>query len=121
MVTALYGLAAVLLAALGAHAISFPGEKEASLWHTALELHMFHTAAMLAITALDSQKSASRLAACGLVMALGVLMFSGSLYLRAAGYGFLPGFLTPGGGFVLMAAWIWLAAILARNGVESVK
>jgi uncharacterized membrane protein YgdD (TMEM256/DUF423 family) len=42
------------------------------------------------------------------MMALGVLFFCGSLYLRASGIEFLPGPLTPAGGIVLMLGWVLL-------------
>ncbi|HLF29979.1 MAG TPA: DUF423 domain-containing protein [Xanthomonadales bacterium] len=106
---AAYGLAAVLLAAVGAHSVSFATAADAGLWHTALEIHLFHAVAMLAVAALPSKDYHPALPYSGLALGLGTLLFSGSLYLRASGIDLLPGWLAPGGGLVLMAAWLWLA------------
>ena len=76
---------------------------------------MFHTAAMLAMAGLGMLGPAMGLARAGTVMALGTLLFSGSLYLRAAGIDFLPGYFAPGGGLLLMVSWLWLAIILAKR------
>jgi uncharacterized membrane protein YgdD (TMEM256/DUF423 family) len=51
---AIFGLVAVVLAALGAHAVPLSDASAARLWHTALEIHMFHTAAMLAMSGLGT-------------------------------------------------------------------
>ena len=113
---AVSGLAAVILAALGAHAIPFPDAGSARLWDTALEMHLFHTVAMLGTAAIAMRRSLSPLAYGGLVMALGTALFSGSLYVRAAGVYWFPAFLAPAGGMLQIAAWAWLAATLFRCG-----
>ena len=48
------------------------------------------------------------------MMAVGVLLFSGSLYLRATGFEFLPGPVTPAGGIILMLGWALLFIGLIR-------
>jgi len=112
---AAFGLAAVVLAALGAHAVPLSDASAASLWHTALEIHMFHAAALLAVAGLVMHGPVAGLARAGAVMALGTLLFSGSLYLRAAGIELLPGYFPPAGGLLLIASWLWLAIALARK------
>lgn len=106
---AVFGLAAVILAALGAHAISFATAADAGRWHTALEIHLFHAAAMLAVAGLAAKDSRPALSCSGLALGLGTLLFSGSVYLLAAGIDLLPRWLPPAGGMVLIAAWSWLA------------
>ena len=56
-----------------------------------------------------------------LLMAVGVLMFSGSLYLRAAGHEFLPGPVTPLGGLVIMLGWgmLFTAVAIAKSDREA--
>jgi len=110
----LYGLLAVMLAALGSHLL--PTESAAqNLWGTALQIHMFHAAALLAVAALAYTRRSSLISWTGLIMAFGVLLFSGSLYLRAAGFDYLPGPVTPFGGGLIMLAWLLLIMILIRK------
>jgi uncharacterized membrane protein YgdD (TMEM256/DUF423 family) len=112
---ALYGLLAVMLAALGAHLLPVDAIEAQKLWGTALQIHMFHAAAMLAVAALGQLRRSHFVSWCGLLMALGVLLFSGSLYLRAAGFDLFPGPITPVGGGVIMLSWIMLILILIKK------
>ena len=105
---ALFGLFAVALAALGAHAIPLDSPDAQRLWNVALQIHMFHAAAMLAIAALAAALPAKSFTPGWVIMALGTLIFSGSLYLRAAGISLLPEGLPPIGGLLLLLAWLWL-------------
>jgi uncharacterized membrane protein YgdD (TMEM256/DUF423 family) len=111
----LFGLAAVILAALGAHAIPFADSTATRLWDIALLIHLFHTASMLAIALLARSLCSGKISLFGLIMAFGTVLFSGSLYLRAAGIELLPGSLTPAGGFLLAASWLGLALVLVKN------
>ncbi len=49
---ALSGLLAVILAAVGSHVLPQDGAEAQKLWATALQIHMFHTVALLGIAAL---------------------------------------------------------------------
>ena len=111
----LFGLAAVFLAALGAHLVEFSDHHAIGLWETALKIHLFHAAALLALTALCFHMSSPALSAFGLLMALGTLLFSGSLYLRASGWEFLPGFVAPTGGLMMMAAWLGITVVWLKK------
>ena len=118
IVAAVFGLAAVLLAALGAHAVPLADATALRLWDTALLIHFFHAAGMLAIAvpaALVAPAmgfSTRAVVYSGWMMAGGTLLFSGSLYLRAAAIDMFPTFIAPAGGFVLLLAWLVLAAAL---------
>jgi uncharacterized membrane protein YgdD (TMEM256/DUF423 family) len=109
---ALLGLSAVVLAALGAHAIPLDSPDAERLWNVALQIHMFHAAALLAIAALAAALPARGFAPGWMIMALGTLVFSGSLYLRAAGVLLLPEGLPPIGGLLLLVGWLWLGGVL---------
>ena len=109
VLAAVYGMAAVVLAALGAHAIPFADDTARRLWDTASLLHLFHAAGMLGVAALTVRYPGRALSWSGWMMAGGTVLFSGSLYLRAAGIEVLPSSLAPIGGFVLIAAWLILA------------
>ena len=114
-IAALYGLLAVILAAAGSHILT-PQEAGAQrLWATALQIHMFHTVALLGVAALLQPDSPRLMPWSGVLMMVGVVFFSGSLYLRAAGFDLVPGPVTPTGGLLLMAAWLVLFMTLIRK------
>jgi uncharacterized membrane protein YgdD (TMEM256/DUF423 family) len=112
---ALSGLLAVILAAAGAHFLPEDGAVAQKLWATALQMHMFHTVALLGIAALIKPDSPRLLPWSGILMMLGILLFSGSLYLRAGGFVAVPGLVTPLGGLLLMAGWLALFMTLIRK------
>ncbi len=115
---AVSGLAAVVLAALGAHAIALPDASATRMWDAALEIHYFHTAAMLGIAALAMRMASPAITYSGLILAVGTALFSGSLYLRAAGLDWFPVYLAPAGGLLLMAGWLWLLLALLRKNPD---
>jgi len=115
LVAALSGLLAVILAAAGAHILPEDGAGAERLWATALQIHMFHTVALLGVAALIQPGSPRLMPWSGVLMAFGMLLFSGSLYLRAGGLVPVPGQVTPLGGLLLMAAWLLLIMTLIRK------
>ena len=76
---------------------------------------MFHAASMLAIAALAAFTSSRGITFGWILMALGTLAFSGSLYFRAAGILLLPNGVAPAGGMLLMAAWLCIVVALLRK------
>jgi uncharacterized membrane protein YgdD (TMEM256/DUF423 family) len=112
---AVFGFAAVILAALGSHAIPLQDARAERLWDTALLIHLFHTVAMLTVAALSLLLSSGKLVYPGLTMAVGTVLFSGSLYLRAAGVDLLPSFMPPIGGLFLTVSWLALLLLVARK------
>jgi uncharacterized membrane protein YgdD (TMEM256/DUF423 family) len=106
----LTGASAVMLGAFGAHALRTvldAGHRE--LWHTAVEYHFWHALA-LALVMGCGQGKAARVATCAL--ALGILLFSGSLYGLALGATRLLGIATPFGGVAFIVGWIALGLSL---------
>ena len=115
LVAALSGLLAVILAATGAHILPEDGAGAEKLWATALQIHMFHTVALLGVAALIQPGSPRLMPWSAVLMVLGMLLFSGSLYLRAGGSAPVPGVVTPLGGLLLMTAWLALIMTLIRK------
>lgn len=109
---AVYGFSAVVLAALGAHVIPLDAPGAERSWNVAVQIHMFHAAALLAVAAFAAHLPSRRIAFGWLLMAVGTLVFSGSLYLSAAGIQVLPKALPPFGGMLLMAAWVWIGGAM---------
>jgi uncharacterized membrane protein YgdD (TMEM256/DUF423 family) len=115
LIAALSGLLAVVLAAAGAHIIPQDNAGAQQLWATALQMHLFHTVALLGVAALIQPGSSALAPWSGILMAAGILLFSGSLYLRAGGFAPVPGVVTPIGGMLLMAAWVALIIGMIRQ------
>lgn len=117
-VGALLGATAVILGAFGAHALrSMLGPQQLGWWQTAVQYQMAHALALLLIAVLRQPRA--RLAAA--LMSLGVLIFSGTLYLMALGLPHWLGAITPLGGLLLIAGWLLLAWSAVRQGGRTVS
>jgi uncharacterized membrane protein YgdD (TMEM256/DUF423 family) len=107
---------AVMLGAFGAHGLR--GRLDASsmrIYETAVLYHFFHALGLLIVSILPriGALPASAGAWVCWLLVIGILLFSGSLYLLAVtGVGIL-GAITPLGGLSFIAAWILLAFRLA--------
>lgn len=101
----------VLLGAFGAHGLkSFATPKALEYWQTATLYLFIHALGIFAIAILTHLKlTHSRPAYCLLA---GILIFCGSLYLMALGLPRWLGAITPIGGTLFVAGWIWLAMSL---------
>jgi uncharacterized membrane protein YgdD (TMEM256/DUF423 family) len=96
----LFGAAGVGAAAAAAHISG-----DATL-HTAADFLLFHAAALLAIVALARAAPHRGLLVAGSLIALGTVLFSGDLAIRAlAGLRLIP-MAAPTGGMLLIAGWI---------------
>ena len=129
---AILALTAVFLGAAGSHVIDLDSDRARQSWAVASQIHFFHAAALLALAALAASLSASLFATesktrsgqpasarylltSGWLLLLGTVLFSGNIYLRAAGMIWLPSWLTPVGGVVLMLTWLFLVLVLIRK------
>ena len=110
-------LLAVALGAFGAHALKQTLAPELmATYETAVNYHFIHALGLLAVglLALHLPASSGTLRWAGILMAAGLLLFSGSLYaLSLSGIRGL-GVLTPMGGVALLAAWLLLAVAVVR-------
>jgi len=104
---AIFAFFAVALGALAAHgSVHDYLERAGSLdvWHTALFQQWVHA---LALLALSHNRSARR--GCVICWLIGVVLFSGSLYILSLdSHQKWAGPLTPLGGLFLLAGWAWL-------------
>lgn len=106
------GASAVLLGAFGAHALRgvLDGQGR-ELWHTASQYHFWQALALALACCLPAGR-ARRTAA--LAFALGIVLFSGSLYALALGAPRWCGAITPLGGLAFIVGWIALGLALHR-------
>lgn len=101
----LAGASAVVLGAFGAHALRDVLDARGSeLWHTAVQYHFWHALALGLAVFLGGR--GARWAA--LAFALGIVLFSGSLYALALGAPRWCGAITPLGGVAFIVGWIAL-------------
>ncbi|MFT4549323.1 MAG: uncharacterized membrane protein YgdD (TMEM256/DUF423 family) [Verrucomicrobiales bacterium] len=110
-ISAVLGLIGVALGAFGAHGLEkmIEDPKRLATWDTAVFYHLTH-AVMLYLIAVGGRLRR----AAWICMALGVLIFSGSLYvLVLSGIGWL-GAITPVGGVFFLVGWGLLIARPAR-------
>ncbi len=108
------GFAAVALGAFGAHALrsrlegTADGLRRLEWWQTAASYHLAHALA-LGLVALVLERTASNaVVAAGWAFTLGILLFSGSLYVMSLTGLRVLGAVTPFGGLSLLVGWALL-------------
>lgn len=108
----LLGISGVILGALGAHALeSHLTADQMDSFETAVRFQMYHALLLLVLGRLWEDKPRSSGKAAILLILLGTLLFSGSIYLLVLSS--VPvGLLTPFGGLLLIGGWamagLWL-------------
>lgn len=113
VVAGLSGAAAVAAGAFGAHALRDALEAaQRETFETAARYHLVHSLALAAVAVLAARAPGDRAVdAAGWLFALGIVVFSGSLYaLVLSGVRWL-GAVTPIGGVLLIGGWLALAWI----------
>lgn len=110
MAGAASGFVAVALGAFGAHGLRARVTPDLlAVWKTAVEYQFYHALALLLLGVLARQSPPLPVAGPGWCFVAGTLLFSGSLYgLTLSGVRAL-GAITPIGGVLLLAGWVWLA------------
>ena len=108
---AVSGMLAVALGAFGAHALKQRLDEYAlGVFETAVQYHFWHSLALLAVGVIAlGQPQIPLLRSSGWLFLLGIVVFSGSLYLLSlTGMRWL-GAITPLGGLAFIAGWACLA------------
>lgn len=107
----------VLLGAFGAHALKARLSTEMlAVYQTGVHYHLFHALGLIAVGLVATQISDSAyLRWSGWLMLVGIILFSGSLYvLSVSGLRWL-GMITPFGGVSFIAAWIVFVIAVAKS------
>ena len=107
VIVCLLGLSAVALGAFGAHALaSSVSESRQATWATAVDYHMFHVLAMLALAAIFQNTESPWLVRAHTSFIIGIFLFSGSLYALVIFDLPVLGAVTPFGGLYLILGWL---------------
>jgi len=112
----LYGAAGVALGAFGAHGLKAQLGSSLDTWQTAVLYHLIHALALLVVglwLRLVPGAGGSVVVA-GVAFAVGVLLFSGSLYALALGGPRWFGPITPLGGVSFILGWLALSFAALR-------
>ena len=115
--SALLGLLGVVLGAFGAHALKARLSIESlAIWKTGVEYQFYHAFALALVGVLIRQLGASRtLDFAGACFAVGVLIFSGSLYALVLSDVRVLGAVTPIGGLLFIIGWALLLYVVVRT------
>lgn len=108
----LSGMLAVAFGAFGAHALKSRLDDYArGVFETAVQYHFYHSLALLAVGVIAmSQPQTVLLKSSGWLFFIGIVVFSGSLYLLSLTGARWLGAVTPLGGLAFIGGWACLAA-----------
>ena len=107
-VGAVFGFLGVALGAFGAHGLKdIASPEEMAWWSTGVSYHLWHALALILLGLMQQSRTGGDLA--GWMFALGIVVFSGTLYAMALGAPSVLGAITPLGGLLFLGAWIRLA------------
>ena len=110
------GFLSVALGAFGAHSLkNILDEYGKSIYEKAVLYQMFHTIALFVVGILQHLAKDTSFSIAGWGFLVGILLFSGSLYLLAAtGIKWL-GAITPFGGVAFLFGWFWLVLTIIKG------
>jgi uncharacterized membrane protein YgdD (TMEM256/DUF423 family) len=112
VIASITGFIAVALGAFGAHSLSAYFKDKPALeanFKTGVQYHFYHTMALLGAAWASGRWSSSLIPLGGWLFVLGIILFSGSLYLLSLTGKRWLGAITPLGGLAFLAGWVCLA------------
>jgi uncharacterized membrane protein YgdD (TMEM256/DUF423 family) len=122
MIASVYGALAVILGAFGAHALKEKLDTvQVEIFNKGVQYQFYHVMALFAIVILSTKMQSKTLDFAGWFFTIGILFFSGSLYLLATrsltGLDSLTpvlGPITPMGGLCFIIGWVLLAVSFSK-------
>ncbi|MBX8477769.1 DUF423 domain-containing protein [Pseudomonas cichorii] len=117
MLAAFFGFTGVALGAFAAHGLKGRLSPEyLAIFHTGVLYQLVHALALLGVAVLAAQIPGRLVTWAGFSFAIGIVLFSGSLYaLTLSGIGKL-GIVTPFGGLAFLSGWLTLGVAAWRLG-----
>lgn len=117
---AILGGLTVVLGAFGAHALKdILDSYGVGVWNKAVFYQAMHSLALLSLPLFADIMTPKALNMTGYMFIVGILLFSGSLYLLAVSGVKILGAVTPIGGIAFITGWIWLAVALYKVAFRS--
>jgi len=107
---------ATVLGAFGAHALkAHLSQDRLVVYETAVRYHFIHALGLLAMGVLLRSVDGELLRWSAALVLVGIVLFSGSLYLLTFGAPRFLGIITPVGGLALIAGWVLFAVTMWRQ------
>ena len=109
MLSAFFGFTGVALGAFAAHGLKNRLTPEyLTIFHTGVTYQLVHTLALFGVALLATQIPGRLITWAGVSFAVGILLFSGSLYLLTLTGISKLGIITPFGGLAFLIGWVCL-------------
>ncbi|MGZ4032295.1 MAG: DUF423 domain-containing protein [Tumebacillaceae bacterium] len=111
----------VALGAFGAHVLDGKiSAKMLEVYRTGVQYHMIHALGLLAVGLLADRLAATKLLnTAGNLLFLGIILFSGSLYVLALTSVTILGAITPLGGVCFLVGWLLIVRAAMKQPKES--
>lgn len=117
IISGVSGVIAVVLGALGAHALKqLITEDQLKSFETGSDYHIYHTLALLILIPLSNHINEKTIKVIAWFFGIGIILFSGSIYLLACrdilgieSWKSILGPITPLGGISFIAGWLTIA------------
>ncbi|VVP28578.1 DUF423 domain-containing protein [Pseudomonas fluorescens] len=120
MLAAFFGFTGVALGAFAAHGLKNRLTPEyLAIFHTGVTYQLVHTLALLGVALLATQIPGRLVTWAGASFAIGILLFSGSLYLLTLTGVSKLGIVTPFGGLAFLIGWLCLGLAAWRLPVTA--
>ena len=117
---AIFGFLSVALGAFGAHSLkNILDDYGKSIYEKAVLYQMFHTLALFAVGVMQYFDKEASFSIAGWGFFVGIILFSGSLYVMAATGVKGLGAITPMGGVAFLFGWFWLAVSIFKAHLSS--
>jgi uncharacterized membrane protein YgdD (TMEM256/DUF423 family) len=112
-----FAFLSIAIGAFGAHGLEGKiSERSLQIYKTGVQYQMFQTAGIFLVALLlDKYGSISTLTWAGWLMVIGVLLFSGSLYVLSVTDIKIIGAITPIGGVLFLVSWILVAISVLKS------
>ena len=119
LLSALLGATGVGLGAYASHGLNrWATITQVEYFQLAVTYQLLHAITLLSVSIVGLFISNRWLVASQIAFGLGIIFFSGSLYLYVFTGTKLLGMITPVGGLLLMIAWLLFAVSIIRNSVK---
>ncbi|WP_453992878.1 DUF423 domain-containing protein [Bacillus nitroreducens] len=114
---AVHAFLAVALGAFGAHGLEGKiSEKYLNTWNTAVQYQMFHAIGLFIVAFLaDKLSHVSLITSAGWSLFIGIILFSGSLYVLSVTGIKVLGAITPLGGVAFLIGWVLVIVAAVKH------